>query len=166
MKVRYAVLVVLAATVTLSSVAAAAMTSGTGASTQGARQRVFITSSGVANPVSTSKFVLRPQRPGRIKRDSGTETETFNARDVVRAGQKVTISTWVYTLRGKRGTFVIGARIEYVEAGARYHVGVGTWKVVRGTGQYAGMTGKGRIGSLWRDGGIGTERRDGFLTLP
>jgi hypothetical protein len=84
----------------------------------------------------------------------------------MREGQRVSIGTWVYTLKGKRGNFVIRARIEYVEAGNEYHVGIGTWKVVRGTGQYAQITGGGRIGSVWLENGPFSERREGFLTLP
>lgn len=158
MKARHAALVALGAAVTLTSVAAAAP--------DAAKQRVAITSKGVANPASFGKFVLTPLQAGVLEADSGTESATWNDRVVMREGQRVSISNWVYTLKGKRGNFVIRARIEYVEAGNGYHVGVGTWKVVRGTGRYAQITGGGRIGSVWRDSGPFSERREGFLTLP
>jgi hypothetical protein len=127
---------------------------------------VEITSKGVSNPSALAPFVLTPLQVGALERDSGTESATWNDRVVMREGQSVSISNWVYTLEGKRGTFVIRARIEYAEAGNGYHVGVGTWKAVRGTGQYAQITGGGRIGSMWRENGPVSERRDGFFTLP
>jgi len=64
------------------------------------------------------------------------------------------------------GNFVIRARIEYVEAGNGYHVGIGTWRAVCGTGYTTQITGGGRIGSVWLDSGPFSERHDGFLTLP
>jgi hypothetical protein len=82
----------------------------------------------------------------------------------MRAGQRVTIVTWLTTLKGSRGSLVFRSRLEDVDAGNRYHVGVGTWKVVRGSGQYARVTGGGRIGNMWRVGpGTWSERREGFL---
>jgi hypothetical protein len=119
----------------------------------------------MANPTSSGTFVLEPLRAGALKPDSGTESAVWDSRVVIRQGQSVSIGNWVYTLKGKRGNFVIRARIEYVEAGNGYHVGTGTWKVVRGTGQYAQITGGGRIGSVWLDSGPFSERRDGYLTL-
>jgi dipeptidyl aminopeptidase/acylaminoacyl peptidase len=76
----------------------------------------------------------------------------------VREGQRVQIVNWVTTLKGKRGSFVIRARIEHVEAGNGYHAGIGTWKFVRGTGQYAQVTGGGRVGNVWLEGGPWSER--------
>ena len=146
----------LAAAVTLTSAAAAGPAAP--------KQLVWITSKGVV--YSPGKFELTPQQAGPVKPDSGTETAVRNFRDVVREPQTVSISSWVYTLKGKRGNLVIRARIEYVEAGNRYHVGIGTWKVVRGTDQYAKVTGGGRLGSVWLDVGPFSERREGFLTLP
>ena len=44
---------------------------------------------------------------------------------------------------------------------------LGRWKVVRGTGQYAGVTGSGRIGSVWLEStDHWSSRAEGFLTLP
>jgi hypothetical protein len=159
MKVRYAVLVVLAAAVALTSVAAAGP--------DAAKQRVAITAKGVANPASFGKFVLTPLQAGALKPDSGTETSSVSSeRVVMREGQEVKIVNWVTTCKGKRGSFVIRVRLEQVEAGNGYHVGTGTWKVVRGTGQYAQVTGGGGVGNVWREGGSWSERREGFLTLP
>jgi hypothetical protein len=84
----------------------------------------------------------------------------------MRSGQRVSIYEGVVTLKGKRGTLVTRYRSEYVEGGNGYHVGIGTWKVVRGTGQYARITGGGRSGNVWLDRGPWSLRDEGFLTLP
>jgi hypothetical protein len=65
--------------------------------------------------------------------------------------------------KGTRGSFVIRVGLEEVEAGDRYHVGVGSWKSVRGTGTYAHITGGGQVGNAWVEGGAWSERREGFV---
>ena len=159
MKARYAVLVAIAAAVTVTSVGAAAP--------EAAKQRVTITAGGAWNSTSFGKFVLTPLRAGALKPDSGTETATWTTRDVTRDGQKVGISISVTTLEGRRGTLVIRQRVEGVGAGNGYDVAIGTWKVVRGTGQYAQVTGGGGAGWVtaartrtW------SESQEGFLTVP
>ena len=85
----------------------------------------------------------------------------------MRGGDRVAIyDPIVETFKGKRGSLVIRSRIEYVDAGNRYHVGTGTWKVVRGTGQYARINGGGRRGDVYLDRGPWSGRNEGFLTLP
>jgi hypothetical protein len=154
-----AVLVALAAAVTLSSVAAA--------SPEAARQRVEITASGVASPAALAKFVLTPLSRGYLAADSGTEASVVaNKRTVTRDGQTAEIVTWVTTCKGKRGSFVLRVRIEHVEAGNGFHIGTGTWRFVRGTGVYTGITGGGRVANAWVDTGSLSERRAGFLTPP
>ena len=125
-----------------------------------------ITSKGVMNPTSFGHFVLEPSEPGRLKSDSGTESAVWSESFETRNGQSISITDWVTTRKGKRGTFVIRSHIEYVHAGNGYHVGVGTWKAVRGTGAYKGIAGEGRIGSVWRDQGPWFERAEGFLASP
>jgi hypothetical protein len=164
MKARYAVLVALAAAVTLTAVAAAG--------TDAAKQRVAINMK--IYPQGT--FVLTPLQAGALKRDSGKINGNWTSvpgRAVMRDGQKVTVYTGaVTTLTGKRGTLTIRDRNEWVDVSnenTRYGyppgVGIGTWTVVRGTGQYAGIVGKGRnghagLGSVWY------ARYEGFLTHP
>ena len=91
----------------------------------------------------------------------------------MRDGQTVTIYYGaVTTLTGKRGTLTIRDRNEWVDVSNENTatattpgVGISTWKVVRGTGQYAGIVGKGRGGHA----GLGSPwyaRYEGFLTLP
>jgi hypothetical protein len=159
MKAGHAVLVAIVAAVTLTSVAAAGP--------EAAKQRVAITTQ-AAKTTSTSPFTLTPLQAGTIKADSGMVTAPPSSeRVVMREGQRVSIYEGVGTYKGKLGSLVIRARSEWVDAGNGYHIATDTWKVVRGTGQYAGVTGAGRGGSVWH------ERTDhwsshveGFLTLP
>ena len=164
MKARVVALVVLAAAVTLTSVAAAGPNAG--------KQRVAIDMK--LWPQKT--FVFTPLQAGSLKRDSGTISHTLlsiTPRDVMRDGQKVTIfDGGEATLTGKRGTLTIRDRNEWVHLerdgngdGENDAIAIGTWKVVRGTGQYAGIVGKGRdahvgLGSPW------FARYEGFLTRP
>ncbi len=141
MSARHIVLAVLAAAVTLTSVAAAGP--------EAARQRVAIN----MKVIPKSTFALTPLQPGALKRDSGSISGSSNwlqtgCPTVIRYGQKVwTCSTVTWTLTGKRGTLTIREKNEWVDPGndkSRCHIAFGTWKVVRGTGQYAGLAGGGR----------------------
>lgn len=162
MKARHAVLAALAAAVTLASVAAAGP--------DATKQRVVISS----KLVPERTFVFIPAKAGALKRDSGSVTVADDGgRDVVRNGQEVTIFNGTHTLVGKRGTLTIRERNEWAAVsnenapGYSFPPGVafGTWKVVRGTGQYARVTGSGRsshagFGSPW------LAQLEGFLTAP
>ena len=145
MTARVVALVALAAAVTLTSVAAAGPAA--------AKQRVAIDMK--LYPQKT--FVLTPLQTGPLKRDSGTISSNWLSipgRTVMRDGQEVTIYNGaVTTLTGKRGILTIRDRNEWVDLGTdgtgdgeKDGIGVSTWKVVRGTGQYAGIIGKGRGG--------------------
>ena len=162
MKGRHVVLVAFAAAVILTSIAAAGP--------HAAKQRVAIITNGAANTSSPAEFVLTPLRAGALKRDSGSTKVDGSLppeRVAIRNGQKVAIyDPIVEKLEGKRGTLVLRSRIEYVDAGNGYHVGTGTWKVVRGTGQYARVTGGGRRGDVYLDRGPWSGRNEGFFTLP
>ena len=157
MKAIQAILVALVATIILTSVAAAGP--------EAARQRVAINMK--IYPQRT--FVLTPLQAGPLKPDSGTISSTWlniRGRDVMRDGQKVTIYTGaVTTLTGKRGTLTIRDRNEWIDVGNDDQIAFGSWKVVRGTGQYAGIVGKGRQGHA----GLGSPwyaRYEGLLTHP
>jgi hypothetical protein len=156
MKARCAVLVVLVAALTLTSVAAA--------SPNVTKQRVAITATGPNYPVGV-EWELTPLQAGALKADSGTQTATLpTTRFVRRGGQRVALEDWTTTLKGKRGTLVILEVLEFVNVGNGYSVFIGTWKVLRGTGQYANLTGGGR------DLGVGSPsgwhgRREGVLTV-
>ena len=157
MRAMQAILVALVAAIILTSVAAAGP--------EAAKQRVVITS-GASQTTQVAPFVLTPLQAGALKRDSGTLTATASGRTVMRDGQKIEIYVNVGTYKGKLGSLVTRHRTEYVDGGNGYHVGIGTWKVVRGTGQYAQITGGGRSGTVWLDRGPWSFRSDGFLTVP
>ena len=160
MKARQVALVVgLAAAVTLTSVAAA--------SADAARQRVEITS----NLYPRREFVLAPLQAGPLKRDSGSARivyMTWGRR--VHNGQDVEILRAYFAFEGKRGTLTIRERTEWLDAGdgaGGPSIATGTWKVVRGTGQYAKIAGGGRSA---HSGLGGTNpwyaRQEGFFTHP
>ncbi len=158
MKAIHATLVALVAAIMLTSVAAAGP--------EAAKQRVVITS-GASQPTQVgAPFVLTPLRAGALKRDSGTLTASASGRTVMRDGQRIEIYVNVGTYKGKLGNLVTRHRTEYVDGGNGYHVGTGTWTVVRGTGQYAQITGGGRSGTVWLDRGPWSFRSEGFLTVP
>ena len=164
MKTRLAILAAVAAAVTLTAIAAAGP--------DAAKQRVAIDMK--LWPQKT--FVLIPLQAGPLKRDTGTLSHNFlsiTPRDVMRDGQKVTIyDGGVATLTGKRGALTIRDRNEWVDLGQDSNrdgesdgIGITTWKVVRGTGQYAAVVGKGRGGHA----GLGCPwyaRYEGILTSP
>ena len=158
MNARVVALVALAAAVTLTSVAAAGP--------EAAKQRVAIS---MKNP-GNGTFVLTPLQSGTLKRDSGTVSGVFNeATTVIREGQSVFISRNTYTLKGKRGRMSIRERMEFVNVSNEKvkgfdftpGVGIGTWKVVSGTGAYAKITGGGRSG---HQGHPWLAQQEGFLT--
>jgi hypothetical protein len=164
MKARVIALVALATAVTLTSVAAAGPAA--------AKQRVAIDMK--FYPQVT--FVLTPLQAGPLKRDTGKISESLTSvrgHDVMRDGQRITIyDGGVVTLTGKLGTLTIRDRNEWVDLardgngdGENDGIGMGTWKVTRGTGQYAGIVGKGRNAHI----GLGNPwyaRYEGFLSVP
>jgi hypothetical protein len=160
MKARHAMLVALAAAFVLTSVAVAGPSA--------ARQRVMITTQ-AGQTTSVSPFLLVTLQTGSLKGDSGKMIgdSSSSGRSVMREGQESSIQEGPVTLKGKRGTLVLRYRAEWVEAGSGYGVATSTWKVVRGTGQYAGITGGGRGASVWLDRTDDwSSRLEGFLTLP
>ncbi len=159
MEARQTLLVALAAAFVLTSVAAAGP--------DAAKQRVVITTQ-ATETTDVSPFVLITLH-GSFKGDSGKMIgdSSSGGRSVMRKGQEVSIYEGPVTLKGKRGTLVFRSQSEWVEAGNGYHVAAVTWKVVRGTGQYAGVAGGGRGASVWLERTDDwSSRMEGFLTLP
>ena len=71
----------------------------------------------------------------------------------------------MWTLKGKNGTLTISDRTDWIDAGPAF-IGVGKWKVLRGTGAYASVTGLGRSAAVGMNHGNGAWpiRQDGVLT--
>jgi len=142
MKVHLSALVLAAVAVTLAAPAAG--------SPNAARQRLTITTQAPKTTL-VSPFVLTPMQTGPIKPDSGrliANPPTTN-RTLIRDGQDVSVYVQTSTLKGKLGSLVIRTRAEYSKAGNGYEASTETWKVVRGTGQYARISGGGRGTSVW-----------------
>ena len=100
-------------------------------------------------------------------------TVVFNDPTIVmRDGQRIDIFRNTYTVTGKRGTMSIRERTEFVNVSNEKvpgfdftpGVGIGTWKVVGGTGAYAKITGGGRSGHQGHPEWLA--RQEGFLTRP
>lgn len=156
MKTHQAVLGALAVGVTVVSIASA----GPAAT----KQRVTFD----ARILPEGTFVLTPLQAGALKRDSGSfggPWRSAKCRDALRDGQSVMNCTGTWTLTGKRGTLTIRESNQWVDVGSDDGVAIGTWKVVRGTGQYASVAGSGGSGHA----GLGSPwyaRYEGFLTVP
>lgn len=126
----------------------------------GVKQRVAITVKGTDHT-----FVLTPLTRGALKSDSGTESGCcWTQRFVTRGGQRIEINDPLVTLAGKHGTLELRYRIEWLDAGNYFSVGIGTWRVVGGTGAYAHLTGSGRSAHSWPPTGFASGRSDGFLS--
>jgi len=159
MKVRQAMLVALVAAVAVTTVAAA--------DSDATKQRVAITTQ-ANQTTSVSKAMLVPLQAGALRRDSGSLVgqSPSSHKFVMRDGQRVEIYGSVGTFKGKRGSIVIRFQQEYIEAGNGYHPATGTWRVVRGTGDYEGVTGGGRFGHVWLEwNDHWSSRLEGFLTV-
>jgi hypothetical protein len=116
--------------------------------------------------------VLIRVRAGVLERDAGIARIVFGAWDqVMREGQGVEILRAIFTFEGKRGSLTIRERTEWVDAGVDAggpSVATGTWKVVRGTGQYAQVVGGGWSAHSGLSGRAHPwyARQEGLLTLP
>jgi hypothetical protein len=157
-------------TVVIALVAALGVAGVAAANPEGAKQRVAIS----ARPSDSGpgKFVLTPFGSGALEQDSGTVRVAWSGgRTVTRQGQKISIYAFTFTYTGKRGNLTIRERSEWVDVsnenarGVDYPpaVAVGTWSVVRGTGQYAGIAGGGRSAQA----GMGQQwfaRQEGLIT--
>jgi hypothetical protein len=152
MQARRATLVVLAAALAFVSAAAGTSTASKGT--------VLITSK-----AGVDRFTLVWLKPGAAITDFGSvDYCCYTARHLVRDGQSVLVNEPRETFTGKRGTLVLRVRIEWLDAGNAYTVGVSTWRVVRGTGAYENVTGGGRGAASWLPRGPVSFRAEGFLS--
>jgi len=109
-------------------------------------------------------FVLAPMTPGALERDTGIASSCcWSRHSITRDGLTNEIDDPQVTLRGKRGTLVLRNRIEFFDIPGGDAVFTGTWKVVRGTGAYAGIAGGGHGGGIQLAGGDAKAMFDGFL---
>ena len=145
-----AIVALAAMAVTLAAVAAAKPVA--------AKQRVMIQEKGQAS------FVLTPLTPGAIKRDTGTASFCcWTDRHIMRDGQAVEINDPEMTLTLKRGTLVVSNQIGFVDIPDGWAVFTGTWKIIRGTGEYAGVSGSGRRAGVTLPNGSVNSQFQGFL---
>ena len=136
----------IAAVALVAMAAAFAAVAAGGTHSHSAGQRVRIDVKGPDG----STFVLRPMSHGRVQPDNGLSTFCcWRSWSVTRAGAKLEVTNPQVTLAGKQGTLTIRERIEWVGLPDDWSVQTGTWKVVGGTGTYAGLSGHGRITSVW-----------------
>jgi hypothetical protein len=142
----------LAATaITLTGVAAAGPVA--------AKQRISIHRTAGSDAVT-----LIPLTSGPLGRDSGTITACcWSQRFVMRDGQSIEINDPLLTFTLKQGRLVTRNRIEWIDIGNGYAVGTHTWKVVRGTGDYAHLVGHGRGAVVELPSGALTARFEGLV---
>jgi hypothetical protein len=155
MRTKLTALAALAATAaTLASVAAAGPVA--------VKQRIVFE---VHHCADTCPFVLTPLTAGAVKPDSGTVAWCcWNRRFVTRDGQKAEIDSPVLgTFTGKRGTIKVSQQIEWVDIPDGYSTSAGTWKVVGGTGVYAGLSGGGLHAGIGLPDGSTKFREDGLV---
>jgi hypothetical protein len=145
--------------VALAVVIAVLGSTATAASRPTAQRVMFSAYAGV------DTFVLSPLANGPIGTDRGSVSWCcWSERSMRRDGQSIEVNEPLAVLTGKKGNIEIRSRIEWVDAGTDYVVGTSTWKVVRGTGQYAGVTGHGRGAGLWRGDNPLSFHWEGYLT--
>jgi hypothetical protein len=149
----------LAKVVALGCIVAAAAVTATADANHGAtRQRVAIEHKGAS-------FVLTPLTSGSVKPDAGPISFCcWTERQTMRNGQTVDIDDPQMTLTGKWGTLVVRNRIGYVDVPDGWSIFTGTWKVIRGTGQYAGLVGGGGAAGISTPSDNTSARFEGFLS--
>ncbi len=164
MKPRHAVLVAVAAAVTLTSVAAAGP--------DAAKQRVAIDMKLWPEEDVCTHAAAGRTPEARLGHDQPQLLEHPRTRRDARRTESHDLRRRRGDTHREAGTLTIRDRNEWVDVGRDGNgdgendgIAIGTWKVVRGTGQYAGIVGKGRGGHI----GLGSPwyaRYEGVLTLP
>jgi hypothetical protein len=149
----------------LTAVAALAATAATlaavaGAAPVAAKQRVSIQVTGGADET----FALTALTKGAVKSDTGVATFCcWTERPITRDGQLIVINNPQMTLTGKRGTLVTRNQVGWIDIPDGLGVFTGTWKVIRGTGVYAGLAGGGRGAGVMLANSDTKATFDGFL---
>jgi hypothetical protein len=141
----------------LIGVVVAVLASFASARTAAVRQRVSISNPG-------NSFVLRPTSAGPIKSDKGAlDACCWTTRHVVLAGERLDVNDPHLTLTGRNGTLKLRNRIVWVDVPGGLSIFTGTWRVVGGTGAYAGLSGRGRVEGVQTIGGNDNARFFGFF---
>jgi hypothetical protein len=129
--------VLVAALATLAAIAAASPASAT--------QRFKIEAT-QANGSNTESFVLTPITTGAVRSDKGTIAYCcWTSRHVVLAGETLDVNDPHVTINGANGTLELRNHIVWVDLPRGWSMFTGSWKVVGGTGVYAGLTGQGHV---------------------
>ena len=132
--------------------------------TTAANAEPFAAKQHVAIQLKTDSFVLSPMTSGAVKRDTGSSDSCcWTRRFITHDGLTNEIDNPQVTLRGKRGTLVLRNQIEFFDIPGGDAVFTGSWKVIRGTGAYAGITGGGHGGGVQLAGGDAKAQFEGFL---
>jgi hypothetical protein len=151
-------LTAIAALATLAALAVT-LTAVASAGSAKAKQRVAIQDKG------DGSFDLAPLGSGAVKPDTGTVTFCcWTQRTIMRHGESIDINNPRMTLTGKQGTLVARNRIGWREVPDGMSVFTGTWKVIRGTGAYAGLTGGGLGAGVDLGDGTTKAQFEGFLS--
>jgi len=129
----------LTATVTFA-VAAVTVAAVAAAHPVAAKQQIEIDVRGVEG----HSFVLTPLGQGVLKADRGTVSFCcWRHRKVIRDGEAVDVNNPEMTLTGARGTIVTRNEIGWIDVPDGWSLFTGSWRVVSGTGAYAGLSGGG-----------------------
>jgi hypothetical protein len=124
--------------IVLTVATAAALAAVAAAGPVTAKQRVELQIRG------NGSFVLAPMTSGAVKRDTGTASFCcWTEHQITRDGITNDVDDPHVTLFGKRGNLMLHNRIEFFDILDGWTVITGTWKVVGGTGAYAGISGGG-----------------------
>jgi hypothetical protein len=135
--------------------ASVALTSSAGAAPEAAKKQRVAIMTGAGKTTLVSDFVLIPLQSGPLEADSG-KMIAKSYDDAV-----------MVTVKGRQGTLVVRFTQKWTKTGGGFSVGTETWKVLRGTGKYAGATGGGTGLAVWNEATDDwSERDEGVLTLP
>ena len=142
-------------------VAATTLTTIAAARPAAAKQQVAIQ----MNPGGKEGFVLTPLKSGALSRDAGTvEACCWSSRLSRRYGLPIEVNDPLVTFTGKHGTLVTRHRVDWIDVElGRYAISIFTWKVIRGTGDYAGLVGGGAGASVDPPTGPNRVRLEGVL---
>lgn len=120
-------------------------------------------------PTWAGTYQLTALTPGKLTIDNGSVTGGGGTatREGSRDGQNFTADAGVDEFRSKAGTLRLRWRQTIVSAGRLHSVSTGSWRVVGGTGLYAGATGSGRLAAVIGEAThVGYVRYEGFLSVP